>query len=85
MSSGGFRAPSAAVWGSVTALELAKSGNCKKIKCNSCEAVFAGGSQARRYSETRSARTPPLAPFMSGRLKGLACMPPFFVREAGVL
>jgi hypothetical protein len=44
MSSGSFMTPKSDVWGGVTALAIVKSGNCKKIKCNSCDKIFAGGS-----------------------------------------
>ena len=48
MASGGFKTPKSDVWGGVTALAIVKSGNCKKIKCNSCDKIFAGGSLCRR-------------------------------------
>jgi hypothetical protein len=45
MSSTGFKTPTTAVWRSVTARSLVKSGSCKSIQCVNCEKVFSGGSQ----------------------------------------
>ena len=45
-SSGGFRTPKSAVWNKgVTARTPVSGGRCKKIQCDNCEAMFAGGSR----------------------------------------
>ena len=45
-SSGGFRTPKSAVWNKgVTAQAPVSGGSCKKIQCDNCEAMFAGGSR----------------------------------------
>jgi hypothetical protein len=45
-SSGGFRTPKSAVWNKgVTAQAPVSGGSCKKIQCDNCETMFAGGSR----------------------------------------
>jgi hypothetical protein len=45
-SSGGFRTPKSAVWNKgVTAQAPVSGGSCKKIQCDICETMFAGGSR----------------------------------------
>ena len=58
MPNQGFKTPSTAVWGSVTAKSPVKSGNCRSIECVNCEKVFAGGSQ-RIWEHHRKCKAAP--------------------------